>query len=305
VGGFSANVTSTVLSGSGLSSSASIEVLICRIFDSLYGEEKLSSLEIAQISQYAENHYFGKPCGLMDQVACATGGAVAIDFADAAHPKVEQIDFDLAAAGYTLCVLDTGGGHADLTPEYASVPAEMKAASAFFGKSVLRELEKETVLANAAAVRKALGDRALLRSLHFFDENIRVTAMTAALTEMAKAETSSAKQQALNTYLELVNESGDSSWKLLQNMYSPRTPEVQGISTALALTKDFFRKQNLCGACRVHGGGFAGTIQVYLPFDAIDVYRAHIEAVFGSGSITVLRIRPRGAVELFNTTAFS
>jgi len=298
VGGFSANADSTVLPGSGLSSSAAVETLLCRIFDSLYGEGKRDSVEIAQIGQIAENAYFGKPCGLMDQIACATGGAVAIDFADAAYPEVRRINFDLCAAGYVLCVVNTGGSHADLTSDYASIPAEMKAVAAFFGKSVLRETDKETVISRAAEVRKSLGDRALLRAIHFFEENVRVDAMTAALIEMENAAASAAKQQALNSYLELVNESGDSSWELLQNVYSPHRPETQGIGAALALTRNFFRRRKLRGACRVHGGGFAGTIQTYIPLDAIDAYRTDIEAAFSAGSLTILRTRPLGSVEL-------
>jgi galactokinase len=297
-GGFSANADSTVLAGSGLSSSAAVEVLLCRIFDSLYGEGKLKFLEIAQIGQIAENAYFGKPCGLMDQTACASGGAVSIDFAGAAHPAVKKIEFDLSLAGYALCVVNTGGSHADLTADYASIPSEMKSVAAFFGKSVLGELEKEAVLNRAGELRSSLGDRALLRALHFFDENARVDAMTDALAEMGNAPTATAKQQALNLYLDLANESGDSSWELLQNVYCARQPESQGISAALALTKDFLRRQKLRGACRVHGGGFAGTIQAFLPQDAMAPYRAKIEAVFGAGSVTILRIRPVGAVEL-------
>jgi galactokinase len=297
IGGFSANAVSAVLPGSGLSSSAALEVLLCCIFDSLYGEGKRNSLEIAQIGQIAENVYFGKPCGLMDQIACAAGGAVAIDFADTAHPKVKQISFDPAASGYALCVVNTGSSHAGLTADYASIPAEMKAVAAFFGKSVLRELDKETVITRAAEVRKTLRDRALLRAIHFFDENARVDAMTAALTEMENAVTTAAKQQALYSYLDMVNESGDSSWELLQNIYSPDRPETQGIGVALALTKDFLRKQKLHGACRVHGGGFAGTIQAYIPLDAMSFYRTKIETVFGANSVTVLKIRHRGAVE--------
>jgi galactokinase len=289
VDGFSAVADSTVLPGSGLSSSAAVEVLLGRIFDSLYFEGKRSSLKIAQIGQFAENAYFGKPCGLMDQVACATGGAVAIDFADAAHPVVKQINFNLAATDYALCVVNTGGSHADLTADYASIPAEMKKVAAFFGKSVLGELKKDDILAVAADIRKNFGDRALLRSLHFFDENARVDAMAEALQ----------KQSEFLSYLDMVNESGNSSWQLLQNIYPPSQPDAQGISTGLALTKDFFHRQKLKGACRVHGGGFAGTIQVYLPLDAINAYRAAIEGVFGEGSVTTLQIRPTGAVELF------
>jgi len=307
-GGFAANAASTVLPGSGLSSSAAIEVLIGRIFASLYGEDEnnkqglnkrsLSALEIAQIGQIAENVHFGKPCGLMDQTACATGGAVAIDFADTAHPIVKQINFDLAAAGYILCVVNTGGSHADLTADYASIPAEMKATAAFFGKSVLRELEKETILSNAAEIRKKLGDRALLRSIHFFDENERVDTMTSILIKMDSMASVKEKQEELFKYMDLVNESGDSSWELLQNVYSSNSPENQGITTALALTKDFFRRQKLRGACRVHGGGFAGTIQAYIPADAINAYRTCIEKVFGLDSVTPLQIRPKGAIEL-------
>lgn len=315
IGGFSANADSTVLPGSGLSSSAALEVLLGRIFDSLFFEEKhgsrqpLSAVEIAQIGQLAENNYFGKPCGLMDQIACASGGAVAIDFAGTAPiaanaPKVKQINFDLASAGYALCVVNTGGSHADLTADYASIPAEMKKVASHFGKSVLGELNKETVLSGASEIRKAYGDRALLRSLHFFDENSRVDLMAEALAEMKTADTDSAKQKALSRYFDMVNESGDSSWKLLQNVYSPGNPQTQGISAALALTKDFLKQQKSSngispkGACRVHGGGFAGTIQVYIPLDLIKAYRENIEAVFGEGSVTTLRIRSIGAVEL-------
>jgi len=298
IGGFSANADSAVFAGSGLSSSAALETLICRIFDSLYNEGKLSALENAQIGQIAENAYFGKPCGLMDQIACASGGASAIDFADTTKPTVKQINFNPAADGYTLCVVNTGGSHADLTADYADIPAEMKAVANFFGKSVLREIEKETFISRAVEVRKSLGDRAFLRAYHFFNENERVDAMTKALLEMEKAATAAEKRQAFSLFLDLVNESGDSSWDFLQNVYSPSHPKNQGIATALALTKDFLRTQKLRGACRVHGGGFAGTIQVYVPTDAINAYRAHIEAVFGTGSLTILRIRPTGAVEL-------
>ena len=298
IGGFSANANSTVFIGSGLSSSAALETLICRIFDSLYGEGKRSALEIAQIGQIAENVHFGKPCGLMDQAACATGGAIAIDFADVSRPIVKRINFDLAAAEYALCVVNTGGSHADLTADYASIPAEMKAVAAFFGKSVLSELEKETFLSRAVETRKSLGDRAFLRAIHFFNENERVDAMTEALLEMEKTATVGDKHWAINQYLDLTNESGDSSWELLQNVFSPTRPKEQGIGAALALTKDFFRKQKLSGAYRVHGGGFAGTIQVFVPLVAMKAYRAYIEAVFGAESLTTLRIRSRGAVEL-------
>jgi galactokinase len=286
-GGFTADVKSNVLPGSGLSSSAAVEVLICHIFNSLFAGSKLSSLQIAQISQIAENDYFKKPCGLMDQIACATGGAVAIDFADAVNPAVKPISFDPGAAGYALCIVNTGGSHADLTADYASVPAEMKAAAALFGKQVLRELDKETLLSRAAEVRDKLGDRALLRSIHFFDENERVEKMIRAIAD-----------KDILSYLDLVNESGASSWQILQNIYSSKNPQTQGVSVALALTKDFLKKQKLKGACRVHGGGFAGTIQAYLPLGAMNIYRTYIEAVFGEGAVTELKIRPEGVIEL-------
>jgi galactokinase len=284
-GGFCANAVSAVPPGSGLSSSAAVEVLIARIFDSLYNEGSIDPLEAAQIGQIAENSYFGKPCGLMDQIACSFGGAVAVDFADEARPVVKKIGFDPAAYGYTLCIVNTGGSHADLTADYAAIPAEMKAVAAFFGKQVLRELDKETVLSRAAEVRAKAGDRALLRALHFFDENARVDEMAAAL-----------ERNDIERYLTLVNKSGCSSSQLLQNIYSPACPGTQGISAALALTEDFFSRQKtqgadrMPGACRVHGGGFAGTIQAYIPTDAMDAYRAHMEAVFGAGTVTELRL---------------
>jgi len=312
VGGFSANAVNKVIAGSGLSSSAALEILIAFIFDSLYcdshrNEEKinsanLSALDYAQIGQIAENVYFGKPCGLMDQIACAAGGAVAIDFKDEKNPVVTKINFDPSCAGYSLCVVNTGGSHADLTADYAAIPNEMKAVASFFGKSVLRELDKETVLSRAAEIRKQHGDRSILRALHFFDENERVDAMTEALQKTDSANSSAAKKEAFNRYLDLVNESGDSSWKLLQNVYSPTSPENQGITTALSLTKEFLQKQKLRaihpGACRVHGGGFAGTIQVYIPAESMDKYRACMEAVFGANCVTQLDIRPHGAIEL-------
>jgi galactokinase len=297
VGGFIANAASTVLPGSGLSSSAAVEVLFGRIFDNIYGEGKRSALEIAQIGQKAENNYFGKPSGLMDQTACASGGVVAIDFADAACPLVKQIPFDLASVGYALCVVDTHGSHADLTPDYAAIPQEMKSVARFFGKTVLRETDRDEVLSRGKELRQALGDRALLRSLHFFEENRRVDAMEAALKVMETAS-GNAREGALQNYLELVNESGHSSWELLQNIYSPQNLREQGISLALALTRDFLKGGSARGACRVHGGGFAGTIQVYMPLDMLTAYRTVMEGVFGAGAVTELRIRPVGAAEL-------
>jgi galactokinase len=288
VGGFTANAASTVLSGSGLSSSAAVEVLLGRIFDTLYGGGKRSALELAQIGQIAENAYFGKPCGLEDQIACAYGGAVAIDFGDPARPLIQRIRFDPEAAGYALCVVDTHGSHAELTADYAAIPAEMKAVAGLFGKEVLREITLEQVLDRAAEIRKAAGDRALLRAIHFFNENRRVDAMFAAL-----------ENNDIRRFLDLVNRSGDSSGELLQNIYSPRQPAEQGVSTALALTRNFIAAEAAgLGACRVHGGGFAGAIQAYMPLDRMAAYRRRMEAVFGNGAVTELRIRPVGAAEL-------
>lgn len=306
VRGFTAVANSTVLSGSGLSSSAAVEVLFGVIFDGLYGGGKRSALELAQYGQKAENLYFGKPCGLMDQTACASGGAVAIDFGDPVKPVARSIPFDLSKAGYALCVVDTGGNHADLTPDYAAVPAEMAAVAKLYGVEVLRELSKPQILARAAEIRKAAGDRALLRALHFCDENERVDLMLAALEKL----NSRGGEEAIAEYFSLVEESGNSSWELLQNVFSPKHPEEQGVSVALALTREFLGAEKdaghhrartggmKAGVCRVHGGGFAGTIQAYVPLDRVAAYVDFLSPVFGSKAVTVLRIRPVGAVEL-------
>jgi galactokinase len=299
IGGFSVNANSRVLTGSGLSSSAAMEVLLGKIFDGLFNTGKMSALEIAQIGQKAENYYFSKPCGLMDQVACATGGAVAINFKNKLGPHITQIPFDPASIGTALCVINTGGNHADLIGDYAAIPAEMKAVAAVFGKTVLGDLDYEMVLNRANKIRKTVGDRALLRALHFFNENGRVDAMFSALEDMNNSSLPEDKQKALDVFLEQVNKSGDSSWELLQNIYPPHNPKEQGISLALALTRDFISAN--CknqGACRVHGGGFAGTIQAYIPMAFLPEYRKHMETFFGPESVTVLNIRPVGAVEL-------
>ena len=302
--GFTANAANEVLTGSGLSSSAAIEILIAKIFDNLYCGGRRSALDLAKTGQKAENIYFGKPCGLMDQTACASGGAVAIDFGDLRNPLVSRIDFDPAASGFALCVVNTKGSHADLTPDYAAIPAEMKGAASVFGKSVLRELDEETLMKKLAEVRKAHGDRAILRAFHFFSENRRVDAMLAELETMNAGNGN--RERAMENFLSLARESGDSSWELLQNIYSLKNPREQGIGLALALTKNFLIGKNskdvfdgsYQGACRVHGGGFAGTIQAYLPASYLDEYRSLMEGVFGKGTLTVLKIRSRGAVEL-------
>ena len=297
VGGFTANADNMVLTGSGLSSSAAVEVLIGKIFDNLYCGGRRSALELAQIGQKAENVYFGKPCGLMDQTACASGGAVAIDFEDLQNPKVKGIGFDTTSTDYTLCVIDTKGTHSDLTPDYAAIPTEMKAIAAFFGKTVLRELDEETLVKSLPELRAAVGDRAIVRAFHFFNENRLVDAMLAALEKM-HALPLSGKGMAMEVFLALVRESGDSSWELLQNVFSTKNPGEQGVSLALALTKRFLKSHDGNGACRVHGGGFAGTIQAYIALDDLQDYRELMEKIFGKGALTVLRIRPLGAIEL-------
>jgi galactokinase len=288
IGGWTAVNDTAVPGGSGLSSSAAIEALIGRIFDALYNDGSLPAVEIAKIGQEAENKFFGKPCGLMDQIACAHGGAEMIDFADPENPVITPVPFDFGATGCTLCVCDTRGSHADLTDDYAAIPAEMKAVAALFGKTALRDVSREDVAAWAGEIRKQCGDRALLRSLHFFDENKRVEAEVKALL---KGD--------FDGYLALVNESGASSERLLQNIYAPQHPETQAVSVALAATRGFLKGgSGRPGACRVHGGGFAGTIQAYIPSPRFDAYRELMEGIFGAGCVTELRIRDEGAVEV-------
>jgi len=289
IGGFCANASSTVLQGSGLSSSAALEVLIAKIFDALFQGGKCSALELAQISQKAENDFFGKPCGLMDQAASACGGAAFIDFADPASVLVKKIPFDPLAAGFALCVVNTRGNHANLTPDYAAIPKEMGDVARYFGKKFLRDIELSQVLSAASEIRKTAGDRALLRAIHFFNEDRRAAQM-AALLERAG--------EYMPQFLELVNESGDSSWELLQNIYSPNEPGAQGLSVALAVSREFFRARGIKAACRVHGGGFAGTIQAYVPVDALEDYRARMDGLFGEGALSGLRIRQEGAIEI-------
>ena len=301
VGGFSANASSTVLHGSGLSSSAAVEVLIAKIFDSLYGGEQCSALELAQISRKAENDFFGKPCGLMDQAASASGGAVAIDFADPSAPLVKNIEFDPMIAGYALCVVNTRGSHSDLTPDYAAIPREMNEVAGYFGKTFLREVDFDRVISAIPEIRNSANDRALLRALHFFNENDRVDRMASLLEALSASAEQTQKMELMKQFLDLVNESGDSSWELLQNIYSPRSPAVQEMSVALAVSREFFRAHEMKAACRVHGGGFAGTIQAYVPVEGLDAFRSQMDAIFGAGALTTLRIRRAGAVELWKS----
>lgn len=278
VKGFDAYVVSDVPAGSGLSSSAAYEVLLGTAMNALF-EGDLDAVTLAKIGQRAENVYFGKPCGLLDQTACAVGKAAAVDFANPTEPVVETADFDFTATGYDLCIIDTRSDHSDLTDAYAAVPAEMKAVAACFGKEVLREVEEEEFLANLAAVRQQTGDRAVLRAMHFFAENRR-----------AKEQAEALKCGNFEEYLRLVNESGQSSWCLLQNI-TAGDPAHQAVALTLA------RGQQLLGgrgAIRVHGGGFAGTVQAYVPHDLLEQFRHGMEALLGEGACHVIRIRPQG-----------
>lgn len=285
-GGFNACITSEVLPGSGLSSSASIEVLIGSIFNALYNNNNIPPEKLAMIGQYAENEYFGKPCGLMDQMACAVGGIISIDFENPQNPHIEKVDFDFEGYGYNLLVVDTGGNHADLTEDYASVPREMKSVAEALSAKICREIGYDNLLKEIKSLRAKVGDRAVLRALHFLGDNERVVHQVKAL-----------ENGDIKYFLELVNESGNSSFKRLQNIYTTQNVHEQGVSLALALTEDFISGIGE-GACRVHGGGFAGTIQVFLPSGAVENYVRLIEAVFGERKVMVLNIRPYGTVYL-------
>ncbi len=286
VGGFVAYTTSRVLKGSGLSSSAAFENMIGNIQNHLYNNGKIDSVEIAKISQYAENVFFGKPCGLMDQMACAVGGIIAIDFADQSAPIIERVNFDITAAGYSLCIVNTGGNHADLTPDYAAIPAEMKAVAEALGKTVLREVDEAAVIAAIPALRPRVGDRAVLRALHFFAENRRVGVQRNAL---AKGN--------LDLFFENIRASGRSSFCYLQNVYTTQNVAEQGLSLALCLAERYLQDKK--AAWRVHGGGFAGTVQAFVPTAHTEAFRSTMDAVFGEGACMVLRIRPEGATIVY------
>lgn len=286
VGGFSGCMTSDVLPGSGLSSSASVESLIGAIFNSLFNDSKISAETIAQIGQYAENVYFGKPCGLMDQMACSIGGIISIDFNNPQKPVIEKVKVDFSNLDYSLVIVDTGGNHVDLTDDYAAVPAEMKEVAKFFGKQVLREVDENKFFNNIPKLRNELGDRAVMRAIHFFEENERVTHIVEALS---KSDTAS--------FLKLIKESGDSSFKWLQNIFSVKNISEQGVSLALSLTEKYILEIG-AGACRVHGGGFAGTIQVFIPSIFALEYIGIIEKVFGQGNAMNLSIRSEGTLLL-------
>ena len=286
VGGFDAYTTSSVLKGSGLSSSAAFEDMVGNILSHLYNGGKVDNVKIAMLAQYAENVFFGKPCGLMDQVACAVGGIVAIDFKDPKAPVIDKVDFDITEQGYNLCIVNTGGNHADLTDDYASVPAEMKAVAAHFGKAVLREIEESALIEAIPALRETVGDRAVLRALHFMNENKRVEKQKDALT-----------RGDLDGFFSEVLASGRSSFCYLQNVYTTKNLSEQGLSLALCLADGYLAGKR--AAWRVHGGGFAGTIQAFVPTAEVDGFRRVMDSVFGEGKCIVLRIRPEGALKIF------
>ena len=282
--GFYAKVRSTVLPGSGLSSSAAFEVLIGTILNELFFDKKLSAIEIAQIGQYAENVYFGKPCGLMDQMASSVGGMVYIDFEDPENPKVEKIDVDLATYGYGLCIIDSGADHADLTDEYAAIPGELAQLCQCFGKKYLREIPKAEFVQKIPELRGKVTDRAILRAFHIYQENDRVRQQVEAL-----------RWDDIDAFLDLVKESGRSSWMYLQNITPAGAVKHQEVAVALALCETYLKGQ---GAYRVHGGGFAGTVQAFVPLDMLDSFKASIEAVLGENSCHVLNIRQEGGIRV-------
>lgn len=287
LGGFQAYITSDVLIGAGLSSSAAFETVIGTIVSYLYNDGNLDAITNAIIGQYAENVYFGKPCGLMDQMACSVGSLVHVDFADTKNPVVEKVDFDMNKHGYSLCITDTKGSHADLTPDYAAIPAEMKSIAAYFGKEVLLDVTLEDVQNNIVALRKQCGDRAVLRAIHFITENKRVVQEVEAL-----------KEERIDDFLATVKASGDSSFKFLQNVYTNADVQHQNVSVALAVSETVLADGS--GVCRVHGGGFAGTIQAVVKNDKVDAYLAAMDQIFGQGACSVLKIRKYGGMKVID-----
>ena len=284
VKGFDAYCESTVLPGSGLSSSAAYEVLIGTILNHMFFESKISNAEIAQIGQYAENVFFGKPCGLMDQTASAVGNLVTIDFFEKENPKIEPVKFDFSSCGHALCIIDTQASHADLTDEYAAIPNEIKSVCAYFDKEVLTEIDEKDFFSNIAILRKKCGDRAVLRAIHFYQENARVPKQVAAL-----------EKGDFDTFLKLIKESGYSSYMYLQNVIPSGYQTHQDVGVALALCEHYLNGR---GAYRVHGGGFAGTVQAFVPFDILDDFVKGLDDVLGEGACHVLSIRPQGGVEM-------
>ena len=284
VGGFDAYVESTVLPGSGLSSSAAFEVLVGTIINHLFFEGEISQPEIAQIGQYAENVFFGKPCGLMDQTASAVGGLVAIDFLDKENPEIRSVNFDFSTCGYALCIVDSQASHADLTDEYAAIPGEIRAVAEAMGREVLTQIPEAEFYAELPRLRQICGDRAVMRCMHFYQENARVLKQVAAL-----------EQGDFPEFLRLVKESGCSSYMYLQNVIPTGSKEHQEVAVSLALCDRYLQGR---GAYRVHGGGFAGTVQAFVPLDILEDFRKNIDTILGQGACHVLSIRPQGGIEI-------
>jgi len=284
VGGFNAYITSNVISAAGVSSSASFEMLLCSILNTFFNEGRMDTVAYAHIGKYSENVYWDKASGLLDQMACAVGGLITIDFLEPASPVVEKIDFDFSSQNHSLIIVNTGKGHADLSADYSSVPIEMKKVAEFFGKEVCAEITEEEVIGHLAEVREYAGDRSVLRALHFFEENKRV-----------EAEVKALKEGRFSDFLNNITASGNSSWKWLQNCFTNSAYQEQGITVALALTELFIAGKQR-GACRVHGGGFAGVIMAMLPNDLVEEYVAYIEKALGEGNAYRMSIRPYGAI---------
>lgn len=284
IGGFKGCMSSLIPMGSGLSSSASVEMLFAQIQNALYNQGMIEPVELAAVGKEAENLFFGKPCGLMDQMACAIGGISAIDFGKPLRPRFSKVDFDFTKAGLAVVVVTAGGDHADLTDDYAAIPEEMKAVADLFGQPTLRQLSMEKLLRRTAEVRKAAGDRALLRAIHFIRENDRAADLAEALAAGK-----------VKKFLKLIRKSGDSSWRLLQNVMVPGAIRDQPLAVAIELSTEFLGKS---GAVRVHGGGFAGTIQAFVPLDKLEEYVGFMDHRFGVGASTILHIRPTGAGKL-------
>lgn len=283
IGGFKAYITSDVLIGAGLSSSAAFEVMIGTIVNGLYNDMTVDKVAIAKIGQFAENVYFEKPCGLMDQCACSVGSLISIDFNDPASPIVSKMEVDFSQFNHSLCIVDTKGSHADLTDEYAAVPAEMKEVAALFGKQFLRDVDVNEFFGKISAVREKTNDRAVLRAIHFFEENERVVRLVAALNN-----------RDFDNFKREITNSGNSSYKYLQNVFSTKDVKNQSVSIALAMSEHILQNH---GVCRVHGGGFAGTIQAFVENEYVDTYKVEIEKVFGKDSCHVLKIRKYGGVK--------
>ena len=285
VQGFDAYTISIVLKGSGLSSSAAFEVLVGTIVNGLFANNEIDAVEIAQIGQYAENVYFGKPSGLMDQMASSVGAVVSIDFADTKNPIVKKVDLDLVKQNYALCIIDSGADHADLTDEYATIPADMKEVAQYFGKEYLREVDENDFMANIKAIREKINnDRAVLRAFHFFHDN-----------RYAQEEVKALVDNDFDAFLKLNKTSGLSSYMYLQNVFAASMPKSQAVSVTLALCEEFLAGR---GSYRVHGGGFAGTVQAFVPTDMLDEFKTKMENVLGKGMCHVLSIRPVGGYEL-------